>query len=214
MLIKLFNSQTPLYKTYKRCLSVSTIFSITSEAHNRSLNRKPEFLGGGVRMPLLFCSSMPRVPRHTNALSGHASTKVTLWSSCPDMSCCLSEPQLHASTYLSPVELQIPTPEAFLHSRSSMRPFPDWVASLVYFHKIFVVLPPPKHQYFNVRRLTCKIVVPQKMRAYGNVSCTNSAATQNYVHINLNFFALTNPKQNVEKALTSSWSNKTKFCPY
>jgi hypothetical protein len=27
-----------------------------------------------------------------------------------------------------------------------MRPFPDWVASLVYFHKIFVVLPTPKHQ--------------------------------------------------------------------
>jgi hypothetical protein len=122
------------------------MFFITSEAHNRSLNRKPKFLSGGVRMLLLFCSSMPRMPRHTNALSGHASTKVTLWSFYPNRGCCLSGPKLHASTDLSPAELQIPTPEAFLHSRSSMRPFPDWVASLVYFHKIFVVLPTPKHQ--------------------------------------------------------------------
>jgi len=33
-----------------------------------------------------------------------------------------------------------------LYSRSSMRAFPSWAASLFHFHKIFVVVPTPEHQ--------------------------------------------------------------------
>jgi len=63
-----------------------------------------------------------------------------------------------------------------------------------------------------VRGLASSTVVPQKMRAYDNVSCTDSAATQKDVHINLNFFALTNPKQNnVEKTPTSFGLIKLNF---